>query len=385
MKSEARLEGKSDVLIVGAGPTGCAAGIVLARAGVDVCVVDRAHFPRDKVCGDAISNDGMLLIEQLGARDAIEQGPHAVVRRAVAVFPDGTRIGRDYERPGYIVARYVLDDCMRRALEASGAKLVQDCRVSSLSRSGDRVTGAEGPALAWSAKVVIAADGYGSVGLQALGQPGPRGRYLAVSATAYYKNVDFPNGPNTSDHYFDYELPFGYGWIFPAVDGVANVGVYQRADAYGKAGKQLKQLMAEFLERYADRLREAEPVSKVRAWSLPLAPRPIPLSAPGLLLAGDAGGFIDPLSGEGIWQGLHTGMLAGDVTVKALRKGDLDRSLQKSYERQCRRDIGRASRSKAWVQRAMATIVGRRLYRFGLVRGALSWGYTHNALEMTKS
>lgn len=380
-----RVEGKSDVLIVGAGPTGCAAGIVLARAGVDVCIVDRAHFPRDKVCGDAVSNDAIQLIEQLGARDVVEQGPHAIVRRAVAIFPDGTRIGRDYERPGYIVARYHLDDCLRRGLEASGARLIQDCRVSSLTRSGGRVTGAEGPALSWSAKVVIAADGYGSVGLEALGEPGPRGRYLAVSATAYYRNVEFPNGADTSDHYFDFELPFGYGWVFPAVDGVANVGVYQRADAYRRAGKPLKQLLSEFLDRYQARLRGAEQVGRVRAWSLPLAPRPIPVSAPGLLLAGDAGGFIDPLSGEGIWQGLHTGMLAGATTVKALRRGDLDRSLQRSYARQCRRDIGRASRSKAWVQKAMAVIVEQRLYRFGVVRGALSWGYTHNALEMTKS
>src|SRR5262245_18741550 len=116
MKSDARGEGKSDVLIVGAGPTGCAAGIVLARAGIDVCVVDRARFPRDKVCGDAISNDGVELLEQLGARDLVEQGPHAVVVRAVAVFPDVTRIARDYDRPGYIFARYHFDDCLRQAL-----------------------------------------------------------------------------------------------------------------------------------------------------------------------------------------------------------------------------------------------------------------------------
>src|SRR5688500_11567128 len=169
MEQRARIEGKSDVLIVGAGPTGCVAGIMLARAGVDVCVVDRARFPRDKVCGDAVSNDGIALIEQLGARDAVDESPHAVVQRAAAVFPDGTRIARDYEPPGYIVPRFHLDDGLRRGLEASGAKLLQDCRVSSLTRAGDRVTGAEGPALSWKAKVVIAADGYGSVGLEAIG------------------------------------------------------------------------------------------------------------------------------------------------------------------------------------------------------------------------
>jgi geranylgeranyl reductase family protein len=380
-----QVEGKSDVLIVGAGPTGCAAGIMLARAGIDVCIVDRAHFPRDKVCGDAVSNDGMGLIEQLGALKAVEGGPHAIVRRAAAVFPDGTRIARDYERPGYIVPRYHLDDCLRRGLEEAGARLVQDCRVSALTRSEGRVVGAEGPKLRWTSKIVIAADGYGSVGLEALEQPGPKGRHLAVSATAYYRNVSFPEGAETADHFFDRELPFGYGWIFPAVDGVSNVGVYLRSDAYAKTDRKLKEMLSDFLERHAARFRAAELVDKVRVWSLPIAPRPIPVSAPGLLLAGDAAGFIDPLSGEGIWQGLHTGILAGQIAADAISKGDFNASLQQRYQRSCRKDIGRPSRGKSWIQRGMALIVERKLYQSPLVRSALSWGYTHNALEMTKS
>ena len=372
-------------MVVGAGPCGCAAGIVLARAGADVCIVDRAHFPRDKVCGDAVSNDGMQLLEQLGARAAVESGPHAVVRRAAAVLPDGTRIAREYERPGYIVPRYHLDDCLRLALEESGARLLQECKVASLTRDGARVVGAEGPSLSWRAELVIAADGYGSVGLPAVGKSGPRGPHLGVSATAYYRNVDFPDGPEVADHFFDRELPYGYAWIFPAVDGVSNLGVYLRSDAYAKTGKKLRELLDEFLERQAARLRSAEPVGRVRTWSLPIAPRPIPVSAPGLLLAGDAGGFIDPLSGEGIWQALHTGILAGEVAAGALQRGELSAALQRRYQHACRRDIGRPSRGKAWIQRAMAIIVEKRLYRSSLVRRALTLGYRHNALEMTKS
>ena len=112
------LEGESDALVVGAGPAGCAAGVVLARSGARVCVVDGATFPRDKVCGDAISNDGMVIVGNLGARDAVEQGSHALVRRAVAVFPGGARVERTYDRPGYIVPRLRFDDCLRHALEA---------------------------------------------------------------------------------------------------------------------------------------------------------------------------------------------------------------------------------------------------------------------------
>lgn len=377
--------GESDVLIIGAGPTGCAAGIALGRAGADVCVIDRAQFPRDKTCGDAISNNGVDVLEELGARDAVEGAPHAVVRRAVAVFPDGARIGRDYDRPGYIVPRYHFDDCLRRSLEASGARLIQGRRAAELTSDGERVTGARGSSLQWKAKVVIAADGYGSVGLPAIGRGSPRDQYLAVSATAYYRNVRFPDGAETADHYFDEQLPYGYGWIFPAVDGVANVGVYLRSDAYARTKKKLKDLLADFVDRQNARLGGAEQVGKIRSWSLPIAPRPIPVSAPGLLLAGDAAGFVDPLSGEGIWQGLHSGMLAGRIAAEAARRGELDASLRKRYEDACYRDIVRPSRAKAWVQRAMAVIIERELYRLAVVRSSLAWGYEHHALEMTKS
>jgi geranylgeranyl reductase family protein len=377
--------GESDVLIIGAGPTGCAAGIALRRAGADVCVIDRAQFPRDKTCGDAISNKGVDVLSELGARDAVEGAPHAVVRRAVAVFPDGARIGREYDRPGYIVPRYHFDDCLRRSLEALGARLVQGHRVAELTSDGERVTGARGPSLQWKAKVVIAADGYGSVGLPAIGRGSPRDQYLAVSATAYYRHVRFPEGAETADHYFDEQLPYGYGWIFPAVDGVANVGVYLRSDAYARTKKKLKDLLLDFVGRQNARLAGAEQVGKVRSWSLPIAPRPIPVSAPGLLLAGDAAGFVDPLSGEGIWQGLHSGMLAGRIASEAARNGELDASLRKRYEDACYRDIVRPSRAKAWVQRAMAVIIERKLYRLALVRSSLAWGYEHRALEMTKS
>ena len=379
------LDGRSDVLIVGAGPAGCAAGIVLARAGADVCVVDRATFPRDKTCGDALSNETVALLDRLGLRQALESMPHALVRRAAAVFPDRSQVTRDYEPPGWILPRLALDDRLREELERSGARLEQGVRVASLSRSGERVTGAEGPGLRWTAKVVIAADGYGSSGLAALERTQPDGRFLAVSATAYYRNVSFPDGDTTADHFFDGELPFGYGWIFPAVDGVSNVGVYLRADAYAGLRQNLHALLAGFLDRHAARFAAAEAVGKPRAWSLPLGPRPIPHGAPGLLLTGDAGGFVDPLSGEGIWQALHTGVLAAETASEALRGDGLDVSLLRRYEQRCWQDIGRQSRAKAAVQRAIALVVRRRLYRLATVRAALTWGYRRRAFEMTKT
>jgi flavin-dependent dehydrogenase len=144
-------------------------------------------------------------------------------------------------------------------------------------------------------------------------------------------------------------------------------------------------MLSEFLVRKSARLGRAEMVGKPRAWPLPIAPRPGPVTGPGVILAGDAGGFIDPLSGEGIWQALRTGMLAGGIAAQAVAQGGLTKALRRTFEDRCRVEIGRASRKKAWVQHAMAVLVAHRLYRLAIVRAALTWGYANRALEMTKS
>ena len=161
--------------------------------------------------------------------------------------------------------------------------------------------------------------------------------------------------------------------------------MYLRADAYARSGKKLKQLMADFLARQAGAARARQPSRSSGCWSLPLAPRPIPVAAPGLLLAGDAGGFIDPLSGEGIWQALRTGMLAGEIAREAIAKGRLTGALRERYAAACKAAIDAPSRKKAFVQRALNEIVERRLYRSRIVRAALRVGYQRRALEMTKS
>jgi flavin-dependent dehydrogenase len=312
------------------------------------------------------------------------RAPHALVYRAAAVFPDGHRITREYDSPGFIVPRVHLDDGLRFALQAAGARLIEDRQVNSLIRDGERIAGAEGPGLRWTAKLVIAADGYASVAWPALGVPTARGACLAVSATAYYRNVSFPYGDDTSDHFFDRELPYGYGWIFPAADGISNAGVYIRADAYVRSGKKLDALLDDFVARNADRFAGAERIGQIRTWSLPIAPRDVPIAAPGLLVAGDAAALVDPLTGEGIWQGLRSGMLAAEVAREALRRGALDVELCERYTQACVREMRRPSQAKAFVQRALVGIVNRKLYTSRIVRGALALGYRGRALEMTK-
>ena len=378
------VRGESQVLIVGAGPAGCSAGIVLARAGVDVTVIDRARFPRDKTCGDAVSNLAMGLIDQLGAGEEVRQAPHALVERGVAAFPDGTRIERRYDRPGYIVPRLSLDHALKQALVAAGARVIEGRRVDEIEMGAERVTGVRGRGIEWSAPLVIAADGYGSVGLAPLGRDKPQRRLLAVSMTAYYRGIRYPFGERTADHSFEHDLPCGYGWIFPEVDGVANVGVYVRQDRYRRSGKPLARLLDDFIARHPDRFAAGERVGKSRVWSLPIGPSPRPAAGRGIILVGDVGGFVDPLSGEGIWQALFTGMTAGEVALEATG-GELTSALCERYEVACDEHVRGPSRKKAAVQNVMRLIMRGRLYRTWPVRAALRSAYRRRSFEMTKA
>jgi menaquinone-9 beta-reductase len=379
-------EATPEVLVIGAGPAGCAAGIVAARAGARVLVLDRACFPRPKTCGDAVSNRGALVVDALGGvQDSLTTIPHAIVHAAAAVLPDGARVGRSFgHEPGYIVPRLHLDELLRGYLEGSGAELRQGVKVRRLLVEQGRIVGAATDAGEHRATVTLAADGPGSLAWAALGRSYERGRGLAVAITAYYEGVEFGPEQGVSEHYFERDLPCGYGWVFPPVEGLANVGVYQRADHFARGGDKLQAMLERFVARHPERFASASQHGKARIWSLPLAVGSRPPAGPGVLTCGDAGRFIDPLSGEGIWQALHTGSLAGQHAALALSHGGLGRAAVRAYQRACMRTIGWPSLARLGVQEAMRVLVSTGAYRLPLIKRILAKGYEGDALEITK-
>jgi flavin-dependent dehydrogenase len=170
------------------------------------------------------------------------------------------------------------------------------------------------------------------------------------------------------------------------VEGRSNAGVYVRADAYQRGGAPLRAHFERFLRRRVDRFGEAPRLSRPRTWPLPLGPLRAAPGGPGLLLAGDAGGFIDPSTGEGIWQALRTGQIAAEVVRDAFASGAsrLDADRVGEYARRCSREVASRHGTRARSQELLSWFVAHGLYRVRLLRAAVQWGYAHGSMEKSK-
>jgi geranylgeranyl reductase family protein len=371
------------VLVVGCGPAGAAAAVTCARAGLDVEVFDRARFPRPKTCGDALSPEAVEILGTLGAAEAVLGGAHARVRVARALFPDGGSVRRRLDPPGMIVSRLRLDEALRAAAVRSGATVREGHMVRSLIVEHGVTVGLRGDGFEARGDLVIAADGHGSVARDVLGHPKPSGRFLGVARTAYCEGIRFDAGPDIADHYFEHDLPLGYGWIFPEVDGRSNVGVYQRGDAFERSPGALDHALDAFIANHPERFSDAREVGRRRTWPLPLSPAPWNLSSRGLALVGDAANHIDPLSGEGIWQALRSGQLLGDAAA-AVADDPVrlaGETIGRQYAERAEREIRKPARRRAWVQTGIQRLIDARVYRLRPVRWLLEWGYGQGELD----
>ncbi len=345
--------GRADVIVVGAGPAGSATAHRLALSGRDVLLLEKAEFPRDKVCGDGLTPRAVRSLINLGVDVSREQGwgYHRGLRIVAA--------GRTYELPwptladfpnyGLVRARSELDELLARHAVAAGARLVERAKVVGPLRAprtgriaGVRVQPVDergrrsGAELEYRAPVVVAADGVSSRMAVAAGIPIRADRPLGVAVRGYARS------PRASEEWMESWLELrsegkllpGYGWVFGLADGRVNIGlgILNTSDAFGNVDyhDDLRRWLRETPPHWE--LREHADTMRIKGMALPMGFNRAPHYANGMLLVGDAGGMVNPFNGEGIDYALEAGALAGERIAAALAAPDAvarERELQR--------------------------------------------------------
>ncbi|WP_165874249.1 geranylgeranyl reductase family protein [Rubrobacter taiwanensis] len=342
---------RADVLVVGAGPAGSSAAYYAARAGLSVILLDRQEFPRDKPCGDGLMPHAASELRLMGLGDWLDEPAHGrfkgfAIHTHTAAFRElcPTTLHGPY---GYVVPREETDAKILERARSSGAAFHAGVRATGLTRSAaGEVTGLEaaanGEAVRYEAPLVIVADGSGGGFCQ---DEGLKARQNAVARRQYFRNVRNPDGEYlqvfiTKDMN---EHGAGYGWIFYFGDGRANVGAGVSTKTLARHPHTLHQIYDRFLQEPEVRrqLAGAEPEGLPRSWSLKMGMWGAKRYAQGVMMAGDAGSMIHPISGEGVGYALESGRLAASWAYEAHARRDFSARLLSGYERQLRRQRAR--------------------------------------------
>ena len=315
-----------DVLVVGAGPAGTIAALVLARAGVRVRIVDRVRFPRDKLCGDTLNPGSLALLDRLGVSQGI-RGRALPVNGMVVTGVGGTRVVGEYGGGlrGAALSRRDLDLMLLEEATRAGAEFDAGVMVRGplLSTDGSHLVGVRVAAQAEEhhvrARMVIAADGRHSRLAFNLGLATYAARPRRWAFGAYYTDVDGLTSFGEMHIRLD-----GYVGIAPLPGGITNVCAVRELGSPFRAQRADVDSLIESAIAADPALRErfvrARRVSDVTALG-PLAVESRSVGIGGLLLAGDAAGFIDPMTGDGLRFAIRGGELAAEAAQRELATG----------------------------------------------------------------
>jgi len=324
---------RADVLVVGAGPAGSAAAYHLARRGVDVLVVDRATFPREKVCGDGLTPYGVRALQRMGI-EPTEPG-FTQVRCLRSYGVDGVVVDLPWPKVegfptvGVVRTRYEFDHLLLTRAEQAGARVLQGVEATAPLVEGGWVAGAnlsrDGSSWEARARFVIAADGASSRFGRQAGVVRDDTKPVSIAARRYYR-IPRKVGPVLESFL---SLPdrrvglmCGYGWIFPLGDGLVNVGAGLSSTYTRFSEFSARKVMDLFLRQLPPEwgIDEEHAEGPLMSGPIPMGLNRKPAAVPGLLLVGDAVGATNPFNGEGIAYGMETGELAAELVGDALAR-----------------------------------------------------------------
>lgn len=347
-----------DVCILGAGPGGAGAALQLSNIGIPCTLIDKAVFPRDKICGDALSGkvSSILnridpsIIENFKSEDQMQVDSWGIRFTAPNLKSLDVPFLLNFDRskdtpPGFIAKRLDFDNYLvEQVKKRDTIEFFEDTEIKTFEELEDGITLInKAQDLTIKAKMLLVADGAQSKFARHHAGIEMELNHHSAGLRAYYKNVKHMDKNNFIELIFLKELLPGYFWIFPLPNGNANVGLGMLSKTVSKKKLNLKKIMLELIETHPylkDRFEHAEMVDKIRGYGLPLGSKKRSISGDRYMLLGDAGSLIDPFSGEGIGNALYCGYYAANHVKKCFDANDFSAKFMKGYDKDIQRVMG---------------------------------------------
>lgn len=337
---------KFDVVIVGAGPAGCAAAHVLSGNGLKIAILDKDTFPRDKICGDAFGADVTKQFHVLGKGlvKKLEQFSEKIPSNGVRFFtPNHHTLDIEFTVPkdkyggGFVAKRMDFDNLFFSEITAlPDVEIFQNQPVISANANAENIS-ITTATVTFEASMALGADGAQSILNKRLTNNKIEKDHYCAGVRQYYSNVTGFHPANHIELHFYKDILPGYLWIFPLPGNQANVGLGMLSSVISKKKMNLKEEMENLIATHPvikERFKDAVPLENIQGFGLPLGSQKRSISGNRFLLLGDAAGLIDPFTGEGIANAIRSGRIAAAHVLKGLGSSNFNETYNLLYDKE---------------------------------------------------
>jgi geranylgeranyl reductase family protein len=327
-----------DIAICGAGPAGSTCALALKNSGLNVVLIDKAIFPRDKICGDAVSSVAKRVLRQINPQyetELLQFEPKACIKKAKLYSPKFESLEIEFSKIGYCIKRVDFDNWLfnlatreNKALTLLMGNAIKDIEQQEYFNikfdNGKQI----------SARFLIACDGAHSIAAKKIANIKVDRKHYSGAVRQYYQNVAGLTADALEVYFLKDYLP-GYFWIFPLPNNQANVGFGMLSDTIAKNKIDLKKSLNRIIHQIpevARRFKNAHPMEDIKGFGLPLGSKKYNISGNGYMLCGDAAALIDPFSGEGIETAMESGKFAAEQVIRCFEHNNFSASFTKQYD-----------------------------------------------------